>query len=104
MNHDGKVLLLRLYEKTSATGNRYFAGRLGAAKVAMFLDKRADGADPVWEVFVQGGDPDGKPATAPGRDLLGAAPPQARRPRGPRKEMSPEAVVAHAWQIPDDPL
>lgn len=54
MSDADKVLLLRLYEKTSAKGNRYFAGRMGAASVVMMQDTRAesDGADPVWQVFV----------------------------------------------------
>ena len=30
-----QVKLARLYEKTSKTGNQYFVGRLGMAKVAM---------------------------------------------------------------------
>lgn len=47
-----RILLMRLYEKTSAKGNRYFAGRLGAASVVMMLDERAENADPVWQVFV----------------------------------------------------
>lgn len=46
------VLLLRLYEKTSAAGNRYFAGRMGQASVVMMLDKHTEGDDPVWQVFV----------------------------------------------------
>lgn len=45
------VLLLRLYEKTSAAGNRYFAGRMGQASVVMMLDKHTEGDDPVWQVF-----------------------------------------------------
>lgn len=46
------VLLLRLYEKTSTKGNTYFAGRLGAASVVMMRDMKAEGDDPVWQVFV----------------------------------------------------
>lgn len=46
------VLLLRLYEKTSAAGNRYFAGRMGQASVVMMLDKHTEGDDPVWQMFV----------------------------------------------------
>jgi hypothetical protein len=44
--------LARMYQKTSASGNAYFVGRIGAAKVAMFLDKWAEGDTPVWELFV----------------------------------------------------
>jgi hypothetical protein len=46
------VLLLRLYEKTSAKGNTYFAGRMGQASVVMMRDLHAEGDDPVWQVFV----------------------------------------------------
>jgi len=46
------VLLLRLYEKTSAKGNPYFAGRMGQASVVMMRDHHAEGADPVWQLFV----------------------------------------------------
>lgn len=46
------VLLLRLYEKTSAKGNTYFAGRMGAASVVMMRDLHTEGDDPVWQVFV----------------------------------------------------
>ena len=46
------VLLLRLYEKTSAKGNTYFAGRMGQASVVMMRDLHTDDGDPVWQVFV----------------------------------------------------
>ena len=38
---DGKVLLCRLYERTSLKGHRYLAGRLGYAKLIPFLDTRS---------------------------------------------------------------
>lgn len=67
------VLLLRLYEKTSTKGNTYFAGRLGAASVVMMRDMKAEGDDPVWQVFVSEprqsqtaqSENHGRPATAP---------------------------------------
>ncbi len=46
------VLLLRLYEKTSAKGNTYFAGRMGQASVVMMRDLHTEGDDPVWQLFV----------------------------------------------------
>ena len=52
----GKVLLGRLFEKTSAKGRTYFTGRLGAARCVMMKDERAEGTDPVWQIFVQDGD------------------------------------------------
>ena len=93
--HGDKVLLLRLYEKTSASGNRYFAGRMGAAKVAMFLDTRADGADPCWQLFVQSGDDGQRPPPAKERT--------APR-RGKRRELPESVKQAIGWAIPDDPL
>jgi len=55
MQFDGKVLLGRLFERTSLKGNRYFSGRLGAARVMLFKDDRAD-TDNCWQLFVQDGD------------------------------------------------
>src|SRR5215472_9869955 len=56
---DGKVLLCRLYERTSSKGNRYFTGRLGPAKVIAFIDTEAElkyGATAVFNVYVQDGE------------------------------------------------
>ncbi len=52
MQLDDKVLLGRPYERTSQKGNRYFSGRLGAARIMLFKD---DYADDVWQLFVQDG-------------------------------------------------
>ncbi len=54
MQLDDKVLLGRLYERTSQKGNRYFSGRLGPARVMLFKDDYADD-DNVWQLFVQDG-------------------------------------------------
>lgn len=59
-----KVELARLYEKTSANGRRYFVGRMGSARVLMFLDERAESADPVWNLFAQELGDDQKPKAA----------------------------------------
>ena len=56
MEQTAKVLLGRLFEKTSAKGRTYFTGRLGAARCVMMKDERAEGTDPVWQIFVQDGD------------------------------------------------
>lgn len=48
-----RVPMTRLYEKTSAKGNRYFTGRLGSARVLLFRDDHADaGGDPVWQLYL----------------------------------------------------
>ena len=54
MQLDDKVLLGRLYERTSQKGNRYFSGRFGAARIVLFKDDYADD-DNVWQLFVQDG-------------------------------------------------
>ena len=62
MSGEPKVLLFRLFEKTSANGNRYLFGRLGNAKVVAFIDKDTElkfGATACFNVFLQPGD-DGK--------------------------------------------
>ncbi len=62
MQFDGKVLLGRLYERTSQRGNKYFSGRLGTARIMLFHDDKAD-VDNCWQMFVQDGD-DKAPQTA----------------------------------------
>jgi len=47
-----RVLLTRLYERTSKFGNRYFVGRLGAARLLLFRDNH--GPEPnIWELLTQ---------------------------------------------------
>ena len=119
MIHDGKVLLARLYEKTSARGHRYFVGRLGAARVAMFIDERAEGGDPVWELFVQDGGPqegkattsrepvNTKPTTATHGELMlraAQSAPGSARKSGRRRKLPDPIKAAIGWKIPDDPL
>ncbi len=53
MDPTGKIRLATLYEKTSTRGNRYFVGRLGAARIMLFEDKFADGDDPAWHLCLQ---------------------------------------------------
>jgi hypothetical protein len=54
-----RVLLSRLFERTSAKGTRYFSGRLGSAKLLAFEatdvpEDQGYGADVLWNVFMQG--------------------------------------------------
>lgn len=81
------VLLLRLYEKTSTKGNTYFAGRLGAASVVMMRDMKAEGDDPVWQVFVSEprqaqaenhGRPNTSPIATPSRSKAFTSPPRSK--------------------------
>lgn len=65
-----RVLLATLYERTSARGNRYLSGRLGAARVIAFLDtevERSEGTQAVWNVFVTASD-DTRQRSAEGSD------------------------------------
>lgn len=93
------VLLLRLYEKTSAKGNVYFAGRLGQASVVMMRDQRAEG-DPVWEVFVS--EPrQASTATASAQSTGGWSPPLAR-PAVRRKSAGRRSPGIPAGVLDDD--
>jgi hypothetical protein len=48
-----QVKLARLYEKTAKTGNQYFVGRLGMAKVAVLKTKEvAEDGSPMWDVLL----------------------------------------------------
>ena len=48
------IKLCRLFEKTSATGNTYFIGRLGVAKIVMLKSRElGDNGDPQWDVLIQ---------------------------------------------------
>ena len=64
MAFDGKVKLARVFERTSKAGNRYFSGRLGAARLLILEDSR--GEENEWTMFLQDGDDNGtKGATRP---------------------------------------
>lgn len=49
-----RVVLARLYQKEStSSGSTYFVGRMGAARLLLFHDKRADNKDPVWNLLAE---------------------------------------------------
>ncbi len=80
-----KILLCRLFERTSAKGNRYLAGRLGSAKVVAFLDTEVElqyGATAVFSVYLQAGE---------NRKADGDVGGDARQPHEPRPTPSPGA-------------
>lgn len=84
-----KFKLFRLYEKTSARGNRYFVGRLGGARVIVMRDERAElseGTAGVWNVMLEPAD---------------EAPPR-RAPSTPRTARTPAAKPDPAPFIEDD--
>ncbi|MEQ8653274.1 MAG: hypothetical protein RIC87_12495 [Kiloniellales bacterium] len=94
MKMQGKVRLCRLYERTSANGNRYFTGRLGGAKVIVFRDQKAEADCPVWQVYLEDAE-SGRGASA------------GRSPPNPRKTAQTAAMDAQRPLddgLPDDLL
>src|ERR1700687_3176160 len=78
-----QVKLARLYEKTSKTGNQYFVGRLGMAKVAVLKSKEvAEDGSPMWDVLLQ------------------EAPNEPRRKPEAKHEAAPEATTVAASAAP----
>jgi len=79
-----QVKLARLYEKTSKTGNQYFVGRLGMAKVAVLKSKEVtEDGSPMWDVLLQ------------------EAPSEPRRKPEVKEVLQPEAPAAgRRWQTP----
>ena len=55
------IKLARVFEKTSANGNRYFIGRLGFCKILIFQSNESgDGGEAIWDVLVQEAPSNGK--------------------------------------------
>lgn len=49
-----KVQLCRIYKKTSKSGNEYFTGRLGGAKIAVLKSREvADDGGEIWNVILE---------------------------------------------------
>jgi hypothetical protein len=62
-----QVKLARLYERTSKSGNKYFSGRLGLAKIAVLKsrDTTEDGGA-IWDVLLtEAPAQNGEPRRAP---------------------------------------
>ena len=68
---EGKVKLTTLWQRRSErTGKTYFSGSLGAARILVLKDERAevpDGADGIWTVFLD--EPPQRQAAAAGPPL-----------------------------------
>jgi hypothetical protein len=71
------VKLTRLYERTSKkTGNQYFTGRLGAAKVVMLKSREVtEEGGAIWDVLLQEGQADTKRPKADAQEPLAEATP-----------------------------
>ncbi len=114
MDTTAKIRLTTLYGKTSMGGNRYFVGRLGAARIMLFEDKFADGDDPAWHLCIQEGPAaksdqdrarqasDDSPAPQDAQLGLEASTRPRRRRRVPRATAT--AIHAPLDADPDDPL
>lgn len=50
---DGKTKVGRMYEKTSAAGNKYFQGRQGDYLLVMFPGETMPDGTPSWDVYRQ---------------------------------------------------
>jgi hypothetical protein len=102
--NDGKVLLCRLYERTSARGNRYLAGRLGAARLIGFLDDKAElqfGATACFTIYVQDAGDDARLPEAQASAGSDYRPPAAvQKPKA--KEEKPAAVGEPYDDLLDD--
>ena len=101
MEQAAKMLLGRLFEKTSAKGRTYFTGRLGAARCVMLKDERAD---PVWQIFVQDGDNGPRPETRqkPADGPLGNSGVRQRKSR--QRTTAANGRVARAYRDCQAPL
>ena len=118
MTMAGKIPLTRLYRKVSSkTGDQYFVGRLGAARVLLFRSREQgnEGDDEVFELLVEAveGDPPAGRAPRPqgqrrkgnvvdalnrlGRDLE-----NAEADRQPRTRRQPQEKAGA--EIEDDPI
>lgn len=108
MDLSGKVKLGRMFERVSASGRTYYAGRIGAAKAMLFRNDRGDEGE--WELFVQAGD-DRPPANAPSNRQATPSPPapssQAPTPPPPsatgRRTRTRSKGAETAPIIDDDP-
>ncbi len=78
MNDYGpQVKLTRLYERTSKkTGNQYFTGRLGAAKVVMLKSRDVtEEGGAIWDVLLQEGSSEPKRGKSEATDAPSAPAP-----------------------------
>jgi hypothetical protein len=90
MISEPRVKFLRLWERESRNGRRYFAGFLGGLGVVMFRDEKAqprEGVIAEWEIFLSERDaqrpaPENAPAPPRTSVLQRQAAPKERAPAG----------------------
>jgi hypothetical protein len=78
-----KVLLMTLWERTSARGTRYLSGFLGKAKLIGFKGEPTADGTPTWNLFVQEQEPKAEAERKPS--------PRPAKPQQPERQ-------------PDDPF
>jgi len=94
------IKVARVFEKTSKSGNRYFIGRWGGARIVLLKSKdAAEDGPPIWDVLLQ-------EAPAKSDDK-----PQERPQREPSNETKPTPSAAderakrdYARPSLDDPI
>ena len=97
-----KILLCRLFKKTSARGDRYLVGNLGSAKLIAFIHADAElkfGATAVFNVYLQAPD-DPKPDSDAGPSR------SSKPPRGTTTSSASrvrQGRASHLEELPADP-
>ena len=102
-----KLLAAKLWERTSAAGNRYFAGRLGGVKLLILENRERDGED---DPFFVDGEKQPKQAEtarapAPSARRRAAYPPSRSNelpgtPTRPNSVAMPNDELADLWPEP----
>lgn len=103
MSGENQIVACRLYEKTSAGGNRYFVGLMGGVRVLLFFDQKQtdenQNGDPIWNMVFQPAD------KLRSDDKKREAPRQKRAPEKKRDDSRTAHSAASQYQAPlDDPL
>jgi len=94
-NMSGLLQAARLWERTSAKGNRYLSGRLGGVKVVIMANRDFDAEDPVKShthtmFFADGSATSPKPADQPPAERRER--PRSAEGRGNRGQIEDDAV------------
>ena len=93
-----KLLAAKLWEKTSAAGNRYFAGRLGGVKILILENRDRAGEDePSHHLFFVDGAKPAEPAQR-GVTPVRRQQRQSQRAARPDSEPMPADSVDDLWR------
>jgi hypothetical protein len=99
---DEKLLLTTLYEKQSKTGNTYYTGRLGKARVILLKDREPspDGT-PTWSLFLTPAGDTARPSASRQAEPTGPRRDGARHSRQSFRKPPP---AGDAEPAPNDPI